>query len=151
MDTEEKGQKLTGGLGFRRVAHWSLTVATMQLLPVTAVWTTRCSRRRESRWCCPLPRFCPDGEWIVDWGQSPASGTPGECAVVALGLPKPKKPMSKSARKRERGQDQREEEGYRRFVGIDGLPWRLRRPPAGDSVRLTVFPRGEKSERGEEE
>jgi hypothetical protein len=59
--------------------------------------------------------------------------------------------MSKSAWKRERGQDQREEEGYRWFVGIDGLPWRLRRPPVGDSVRLTVFLRGEKSERGEEE
>jgi hypothetical protein len=59
--------------------------------------------------------------------------------------------MSKSARKRERGQYQREEEGYRRFVRIDGLPWRLRQPPAGDSIRLTVFLRGEKSERGEEE
>jgi hypothetical protein len=31
MDTEEKGQKLTGGLGFRRVAHWSLTVATISM------------------------------------------------------------------------------------------------------------------------
>jgi hypothetical protein len=26
-DHREKGQMLTGGLGFRRVAHWSLTVA----------------------------------------------------------------------------------------------------------------------------
>jgi hypothetical protein len=31
--------------------------------------------------------------------------------------------MSKSARKRERVQDQIEEEGYRRFIGFDGLPW----------------------------
>jgi hypothetical protein len=59
--------------------------------------------------------------------------------------------MSMSVRKRERERDQREEEGYRWFVGIDGLPWRLRRPPVGDSVRLTVFLRGEKRERGEEE
>jgi hypothetical protein len=59
--------------------------------------------------------------------------------------------MSMSAWKRERERDQREEEGNRWFVGIDGLPWRLRRPSAGDSIRLTAFPRGEKRERGEEE
>jgi hypothetical protein len=38
--------------------------------------------------------------------------------------------MNKSAQKRERGQDQIEEEGYRRFVGIDGLPWRRFASPA---------------------
>jgi hypothetical protein len=59
--------------------------------------------------------------------------------------------MSMSGRKSERERDQREEEGYQQFIGIDGLPWQLWRPPAGDFVRLTVFLRGEKRERGEEE
>jgi hypothetical protein len=59
--------------------------------------------------------------------------------------------MSMSAQKRERERDQRVEEGYQRFVGINGLPWLVRRPPAGDSIRLMAFPRGEKRERGKEE
>jgi hypothetical protein len=40
--------------------------------------------------------------------------------------------MRMSGRKWEREQDQREEEGYRQFVRIDRLPWRLWQPPTGD-------------------
>jgi hypothetical protein len=59
--------------------------------------------------------------------------------------------MGMSTRKRERVWDQREVEGYRWLVEFDGFPWQLLRTPADDFVRLTVFPTGEKNERGEEE
>jgi hypothetical protein len=59
--------------------------------------------------------------------------------------------ISRCARTREREQDQREGAGYQWIVGIDKLLWLFLRAPVGDSVCLTTFQRGKKSERGEEE
>jgi hypothetical protein len=59
--------------------------------------------------------------------------------------------MGMRARKRERVRDQREDGGYRWLNEFDGFAWQLLRTPADDFVHLTVFPNGEKNERGEEE
>jgi hypothetical protein len=69
--------------------RWNRTAATLQMLPVTAVWTTRCRQTQGSRGWCPFPRLRPDGEWKIDWRWFSASGASSNGDDVALGLPKP--------------------------------------------------------------
>jgi hypothetical protein len=59
--------------------------------------------------------------------------------------------INRCARAWKREWDQREGARYRWLVKIDELLWLFLRALVGDSICLTVFQRGKKSERGEEE
>jgi hypothetical protein len=93
----------------------------------------------------------PDVQRRVDWRRSLESGASSDGDVVALGLPKLNQSDGNESAEEGEGTGPERRWGYRWLDEFDGFAWQLLRTPADDFVHLTVFPNGEKNERGEEE